>query len=278
MARRGFKGTLVCVAALAAAVLPAAAQARVVEPVWVNKKVGVASGQTKTVTLKCPAHAVALNGAAPNAASSIPNPDARRWTFRFLKSGSATLRCVRLRLPHSVRNVNLEVGTIFEPVFEIPPNFTQTIFARCHSGESPTGWGLERRTDTNGLSIAAATPTRRGWLFKVKNFGPVGAAGSLAIRCLDKKARTAHGERHVFGLRVASFNERIEGGGTTSRNCRGNEYSVSTGVSLPDSELRLTGTTLFGPRAGEWSFSNTRGSTPVTTSLICLARNTGFRG
>ena len=40
----------------------------------------------------------------------------------------------------------------------------------------------------------------------------------------------------------------------------------------------MIGTTLFGPRAGEWSFGNAQGSTPVTTSLICLARNTGFRG
>ena len=274
---RGLVRLIACAAALGVVVLPAAAQARVVEPVWVNKQVNVPSGQTKTVTLKCPAHAAALNGAAPNAASSIPNPDARRWTFRFLRSGSAVLRCVRLRLPHTVRNVNLEVGTIFEPVFELPPGFTQTIFARCHSGEVPTGWGLERRTDTNGLTIAGATPKPHGWLFRVKNTATIGAAGNLAIRCLDKKVRAPHGLRHRFGIRVASFNERIEGGGTTIRGCRTNEYSVATGVDLPDSDLRFTGTTLFGPRNGEWSFSSTHGSTPVTTSLICLARTTGFR-
>ena len=272
---RGLVRLIACAAALGV-VLPAAAQARVVEPVWVNKQVNVTPGQTKTVTLKCPAHAVALNGAAPNAASSIPVSDARRWTFRFLKSGSAVLRCVRLRLPHSVHNVNLEVGTIFEPVFELPPGFTQTIFARCHSGETPTGWGLERRTDTNGLTIAGATPKPHGWLFRVKNTGPIGAAGNLAIRCLDKKVRAPHGLHHRFATRVASFNERIEGGGSTNRACRSNEYSIATGVDLPDGDLRFTGTSLFGARNGEWSFSNTHGSTPITTSLICLARYTGF--
>jgi hypothetical protein len=277
--RRGLVRLIACAAALTAAAATAgAAQARVVEPVWVTKKVGVAPGQTKTVTLKCPAHAVALNGAAPNAASSVPVSDARRWTFRFLESGSAVLRCVRLRLPHSVRQVNLQVGTVFEPVFEIPPGFTQTIAARCHRGEVPTGWGLERRTDTNGLTIAGATPTKHGWLFRVKNTAPVGAAGYLAIRCLDKKAKAPSGERHVFALRVATFTERIEGGGTAIRSCRGNEYSVSTGVSLPDGDVRLTGTTLLGARGGEWSFSRAHGSTPVTTRLICLARYTGFRG
>lgn len=276
MACRGLVRLIACAVALGVAAMPAAAQARVVEPVWVNKQVNVTPGQTKTVTLKCPAHAVALNGAAPNAASSIPVSDARRWTFRFLKSGSAVLRCVRLRLPHTVRNVNLEVGTIFEPVFEIPPGFTQTIFARCHSGETPTGWGLERRTDTNGLTIAGATPKPHGWLFRVKNTASIGAAGTLAIRCLDKKVRAPHGLNHRFATRIASFNERIEGGGSTNRACRSNEYSVATGVDLPDGDLRFTGTTLFGPRNGEWSFSRAGGSTAVTTSLICLARNTGF--
>jgi hypothetical protein len=273
---RGLVRLIACAAALGVVAVPAAAQARVVEPVWVNKQVNVTLGQTKTVTLKCPAHAVALNGAAPNAASSIPVSDARRWTFRFLKSGSAVLRCVRLRLPHTVHNVDLQVGTIFEPVFELPPGFTQTIFARCHSGEVPTGWGLERRTDTNGLTIAGATPKAHGWLFRVKNTAPIGAAGNLAIRCLDKKVRAPHGLSHRFATRVASFNERIEGGGTTIRGCRGNEYSVSTGVDLPDSDLRFTGTTLLGPRNGAWSFSRASGSTAVTTSLICLARYTGF--
>ncbi|MEA2418314.1 MAG: hypothetical protein QOE60_520 [Thermoleophilaceae bacterium] len=265
-------------AALAAVALPAAAQARVVEPVWVTKQVNVAAGQTQTITLKCPARAVALNGAAPNAASSIPAADARRWTFRFIRSGSAVLRCVRLRLPHDVHRVSLVVGTTFEPVFEIPPGFTQTIAVRCPTGQVPTGWGLERRTDDNGLAISQATPTKHGWLFQVENTAPVGAAGSLAARCLEKKQRAPGGRHHVFATRVASFTEQIEGRGTTSRACAPNEYSVATGVSLPAAgDVLLTGTTLRGARDGEWSFSSSAGATPVRTSLICLARNTGFR-
>ena len=278
MNRRGLTRSLAratALAALASAAFAATAQARVVEPVWVNKHVDVAQGQPKSVTLKCPAHAVALNGAAPRAASSIPAIDARRWTFRFNRSGNAVLRCVRLRLPHSVHRVSLVVGTVFEPVFELPPGFTQEIAVRCEHGQVPTGWGLERRTDDNGLAIVGAVPTKHGWLFSVKNTAPIGAAGSLAIRCLEKKQRAPTGQHHTFSTRVASFNERVDGGATASRACASNEYSVATGVS-PAGDLLLTGTTLSGARDAEWSFSSATGSTSVQTSLICLARTTGF--
>jgi hypothetical protein len=276
--RRGLTRTIVRAAALAAlstAAFAATAQARVVEPVWVTKHVNVAAGQSKSVTLKCPARAVALNGAAPHAASSTPALDARRWTFRFIRTGNAVLRCVRLRLPHSVHRVSLVVGTVFEPVFELPPDFTQTIAVKCASGQVPIGWGLERRTDDNGLAIVGAVPTKHGWLFSVRNTAPIGAAGSLAIRCLEKKQRAPTGQRHAFSTRIASFTERVEGGLTASRSCASNEYSVATGVS-PAGDLVLRGTTLLGERDAEWNFSSTSGATSVQTSLICLARTTGF--
>jgi hypothetical protein len=264
-------------AALTAAALPAAAQAKVVEPVWVIKSVAVTPGQTKSVTLKCPARAVALNGAAPNASSSIPAADARRWTFRFTRSGSATIRCVRLRLPHHVGGLSLIVGTTFEPVFEIPPGFTQQIDVKCTTGEIPTGWGLERRTEDNGLSIAGAVPIKKGWSFAVRNTGPVGAAGSLSARCLERRQHADSGQRHTFSTRIASFTEQVDGSGTTSRSCRANEYSVATGVSLPaNDDVLLTGTGLTGERGGEWSFSQPTGATTVQTSLLCLAQTTGF--
>lgn len=278
--RRGATLRFTCAAALLGLGLPGVASARVVEPVWVSKQVHVAAGQTKSVTLKCPARAVALNGTASNAASSIPAGDARRWTFRFNRSGSAVLRCVRLRLPHDVHHVNLVVGTVFEPVFEVPPGFTQTIAVRCPSRLVPTGWGLERRTDDNGLAIAGAIPTEHGWRFQVQNTAPIGAAGSLAVRCLEKKQRAPGGQRHIFSTRIASFTEEIDGGGTTSRTCAPSEYSVATGVALPAAgDLLLTGTSVSGERDASWTFaSKAAGSTAVRTSLICLARTTGFHG
>ncbi len=56
---------------------------------------------------------------------------------------------------------------------------------------------------------------------------------------------------------------------------RRNEYSVATGVS-PAGDLLLTGTTLMGERDAEWNLSSASGATSVQTSLICLARTTGF--
>jgi hypothetical protein len=276
--RRGLTRTIARAAALAAlatAAFATTAQARVVEPVWVTKHVNVAAGKSKSVTLKCPARAVALNGAAPHAASSIPVLDARRWTFRFTRPGNAVLRCVRLRLPRSVHRVSLVVGTVFEPVFELPPGFTQEIPINCEHGQVPIGWGLKRRTDDNGLAIVGAVPTKHGWLFSVKNTGPVGAGGTLSIRCLEKKQRAPSGQRHAFSTRIASFTERVEGGLTASRACAPNEYSVATGVA-PAGDLVLRGTTLTGERDAEWNFSSASGATTVQTSLICLARTTGF--
>ena len=276
MNRRGLTRSIACAAVLLVA-LPAAAGAKVVEPVWVTKQVDVAAGQTESVTLKCPARAVALNGTAAHASSSIPGADARRWTFRFERSGSAVLRCVRLRLPHNVNGISIIVGTTFEPVFEVPAGFTQTIDVKCPTGEVPTGWGLERSGTANGLSIAAAVPTAKGWSFAVENTGTTGAAGSLSARCLERKQRAGSGQRHTFATRVASFTEQIDDHATARRSCRSNEYSVATGVSLPAADdIVLIGTGLTGQRGAEWTFSRSGAATSVQTSLICLARTTGF--
>jgi hypothetical protein len=267
---------------VATAALPAAAQARVVEPVSVTGRVDVPAGQTRSLTLKCPARAVAINGSSFDATSSIPGINARRWTFRFTAggsadTGSAILRCVRLRLPRRVSGVGLAVGTVIEPVFEVPAGNTQTLAVRCPRGERPTGWGLERTGADNGLAIAAAVPTTRAWLFTVENTGATGAAGNLHIRCLERRQRAASGQRHAFDIRIATFAEQIEGGSTTSRSCRRREYSVATGVSLPSADdILLAGTGVVGARGGEWSFTQPSGAAAVTTKLICLARTTGF--
>jgi hypothetical protein len=282
--RQGARHTIV-LALLAAAAFPAVAHAKVVEPVSVTGQVDVPAGQTRSLTLKCPAHAVALNGTpttALDASSSTPAGDARRWTFGFTggasgRTGSAILRCVRLRLPHRVRGVGLAVETRTEPVFEVPAGTTQQIDIRCSHGNVPTGWGLERNAEDNGLAIAAAVPTRRGWSFVIENTGATGAAGNLSARCLERKQRARTGQRHVFSTRIASFTEQIEGSGTTIRSCGRGEYSVSTGVSLPAADdIRLSRTLLLGERGGEWSFAQASGATAVTTNLICLKHTTRF--
>jgi len=270
--------------ALAAVLVPGSAQARVIEPVTVSKSIDIPASETRFLTLRCSAHAVALNGsthAALASTDSIPSNDARRWTFRFIatanaRTARADLRCVRLRLPHRVKRVTLIVGTQIEPIFEVPAGNTQQIAVKCNKGQVPTGWGFERRTADNGLVIAGAVPRRRGWLFTVENTGPVGAAGTLYGRCLQRKQRGSGGQRHVFSTRVASFTQQVDGGGTTTGSCRPREYSVATGVA--PTSLRLTATNVVGNRGAKWSFAAPGGSSAVTTSVICLARTTGFHG
>ncbi|MBA3263030.1 MAG: hypothetical protein H0T69_11310 [Thermoleophilaceae bacterium] len=272
-------------AILTAAALPAAAQAGVVEPVSVTRQTDVPAGQTRSLTLKCPARAVALNATATSAldaTSSLPGADARRWTFRFTAgdtatTGGAVLRCVRLRLPERVSGVGLAVETKFQPVLEVPPGSTVKVGMRCSHGNVPTGWGLDRTGADNGLAIAAAVPTKRGWSFAIENAGTTPAAGNLSTRCLERKQRASSGQRHAFSTRVASFNEQLEGSGTTSRSCKRGEFSVATGLSLPASDdILLTHTLVVGQRGGEWSFAQPSGATSVKTSLVCLARTTGF--
>ena len=167
----------------------------------------------------------------------MPGADARSWSFRFAggaadRTASATLRCVRLSLPRRVRGVGLAVGTVIEPVFGLGSGATQEVAITCPRGQVPTGWGLERTDDANGLAIAIASPTARGWTFTVENTGAAGAAGSLHARCLERKQRASTGQRHAFSTRVASFSEALSGNATMSHACRASEYSVATGVSL----------------------------------------------
>jgi hypothetical protein len=273
--------------AVVATVTPAAAQARVVEPVTVSRSVTVPAGQTRTLDVRCPARAVALNGSVRgplDGSESIPGNDARHWSFSFsagdrARTGAVDVRCVRLRLPHRVDGVGLIVGTQIEPIFEIPPGNTQEIAVKCNRGQVPTGWGLGRRSSGNALSVAGVVPTAHGWLFKIANPGPIGAAGTIYGRCLQRKQRAESGQHHIFSTRVATFSQPLDGGGTTSRSCRRRELSVSTGVSLPaGGGIRMTATGLFGSRGGEWSFAQPLGSASIRTSLICLARGTGFHG
>ena len=147
----------------------------------------------------------------------------------------------------------------------------------ARAGEVPTGWGLERTGADNGLYIAAPRPPSAAGSSPSRTPAPTGAAGTVYARCLESKQRASSGQRHAFATRVASFTEQLEGGGTTSRSCAASEFSVATGVSLPASDdIVLTGTTLVGERGAEWSFAQASGATAVQTSLICLARTTGF--
>jgi hypothetical protein len=275
MASRRASIRLACLSAAALALPPAAAQARVVDPISVSKSVTVPAGESRSLTLGCPARAVALNGVAPAATSSIPGPNGRGWTFRFAGgagagSGDASLRCVRLRLPKRISGIGLVVETRIEPVAELAPGASARLDVSCSNGHLPTGWGLERAGAGNGIAVTAATPRRRGWSFAFVNAGAGPAAATATIRCLERRQRARSGQRHAFATRVASFQESAAA--TARRSCRRTEFSLATGVSLPRG-VHLLDTALFGARGGEWTFS---AATTAETSLVCLARTTRF--
>jgi hypothetical protein len=269
-------------ASLVAAALPAAASAKLIQPISVSASTNVPAGQVRTLFLKCPARAVALNAAATSAldaTDSVPRPTARGWKLTFTagaqsRTGSAVLRCVRFDLPPGVSGVTLAVETKIEPVFEVPPGTTQKQTLKCSHGMVPTGWGLDRTGDGNGLSIAAAIPTKRAWSFTVENTGSTGAAGTLYTRCLERRQRASTGQHHSFATRIAKSSVT---GASATRSCRSNEYSVSTGVSLPVSDdIFLTGTGPVGRHDGQWSFAKASGAGAVKTSLVCLSTTTHF--
>jgi len=267
---------------IAAAVFPAASSARLVEAISVSSNVHVAPGQTPSQHLKCPARAVALNAGVDSnltTIDSVPRPTARGWDVSFAAGSKAIdtrviLRCVRLQLPRSVDGVTLAVETKIEPVVELPPGGTQKLTLRCSTGFTPTGWGLDRTGDDNGLSVAAAVPSKRAWRFVIENTGGTDAGGTLYGRCLEKKQFAETGQRHSFGTRVATSKST---GGSATRSCRGSEYSVATGFSLPvTDDIFLTGTGPVGRHDGEWHFAKASGAGPVKTRLVCLSTATQF--
>jgi hypothetical protein len=258
-----------------------AAAAPAVDPGSVSRSVIVPAGATRTLTLSCPGSAVALHGAASSelGTDSIPSSNPQRWTFR-LASGpagprrrvGAVVRCVRLRVPAGIGDVQLVVGTVRLPHVFVVAGATRRVALTCAPGMVPTGWGLEQGSAGRPIAIAAASPTRRGFVFKLENTGNVGASATPRIRCLDRTQRAEGGETHSFATRVASFEVT---GSATRQLCRRGEYSVSAGASLdPAGDVVLTRATPTGERGGIWRFSS---GAAATTSLVCLARRTGFR-
>jgi hypothetical protein len=263
------------------AVPASAAAAPAVDPSSISRSVIVPSGATRTLTLTCPGTAVALHGAASSelGSDSIPSADPQRWTFRFTSNAGdprrragAIVRCVGLRVPAGLDGVRLVVGTLRRPDVFVVAGATRRVVLTCDPGMIPTGWGIARGGAGRAIAVAAAAPTRRGFVFQLENTGDVGASATPRIRCLERTQRAEGGRTHSFASRVASFEDTAS---AARHLCRRGEYSVSAGVSLDlADDVVLTRATPTGERGGIWRFS---GGAEATTSLVCLARRTGFR-
>jgi hypothetical protein len=284
--KRLARGRLVLRAAafalLLAAAVPAGASAQGVSLLSTGRSLTVPPGGTSHLTLSCPGGGVALSGAPTSglARASIPGSSPRRWTFRFTsqsasarKPASAGVRCMRMLLPPGIRGVRLFAGTVRRPDLAVAAGATADAELLCRRRELATGWGLESDTP-EALSIRAATPSRRGYAFKLENTTGADVTATLRVRCLGRVARATNGDTATFRTRIAWFRD-TGAKRSVSHSCRRNEASLATGVSLTSGPL-LARTYPAGARGGRWTFARALDSSSARTSLICLALGTSF--
>ena len=278
--------------------LPASALAAdVVVPSRVAASTTVPAGGSRTLTLRCPATAVALNaavtrrGAGVTVRRSIPGAAPANWRFRLSAAAGArrrgvhaTLRCVRLALPAGVSNTRLVVSTRRPPAIAVPAGSSNGLEVRCARGFIPTGYGLDR--GAGDLTLAGAEPGPGGWGFRVENTGASSANARLSVRCLKQsvRGRDAGGPTQLdFAIARRVFSDAItrkpppRSRGTFTHTCAESQFSVATGHALDSADgAVVTGTAPDGLRAGRWTFRGARPGEVMTTFLLCLDRHTRF--
>jgi hypothetical protein len=277
---------------IALLVVPASALAAdVVVPSSVALSTAVPSGGSKTLTLRCPAGAVALNAAVTNhdpgvtVRRSIPGSGAGTWRFRLTGTGGgggvrAVLRCVRLRLPAGVGGARLDVSTRRPPI-AVPAGGRITLRIRCGRAWVGTGYGFDPAT-RGGTRLASVVPRAHGWDFTVQNDAAASRTARVSARCLRQTVTTSRGARLRFGVARPSFSDAVGAppgsAGTFTHSCGASQFSLATGFAVDAGDqvnLRLTHPE--GRRAGRFRFRAAGGDDVVSTFLVCLGRRSSFR-
>jgi hypothetical protein len=269
---------------------PASALAAdVVVPSSVARSTAVPSGGSKTLTLRCPAEAVALNAAITNhdpgvtVRRSIPGRGAGGWSFRLTGASGgggvqAVLRCVRLELPAGLGGTRLEVSTRRQPVV-VPAGGRTTVRLRCGGAWVGTGYGFDPGT-RGDARLASVVPRAHGWDFTLQNDAAAAGTARVRARCLRQTVTSSRGARLRFGVARRVFSDlvgaRPGSAGTFTHRCGNSEFSLATGyaVDADGAELRLTHPE--GRRAGRFRFRGAPSDDVVTTFLVCLSRTSSF--
>ncbi len=276
---------------LALLATPASALAAdVVVPSSVAASTAVPANGSRTLALRCPAKAVALNAAVTNhdpgvtVRRSIPGRGAGTWSFRLTGAGGgggarAVLRCVRLQLPAGVSGARLDVSTRRPPV-EVPAGGSTTVRLRCGRAWVGTGYGFDPGT-RGDARLASVVPQPHGWDFVITNAASTPATARVSARCLRQRV-TSTGGRLRFDVARLVFSNiigRMPGSaGTFTENCARSQFSLATGYLVDgtsDVELRLTHPE--GRRSGRFRFRRAANDDVVTTFLVCISRRTQFR-
>ncbi len=270
---------------------PASALAAdVVVPSSVARSTAVPSGGSKTLTLRCPAQAVALNAAVTNhdpgvtVRRSIPGSGAGTWRFRLTGTDGgggvrAVLRCVRLQLPAGVGGARLDVSTRRPPV-AVPAGGRTTVRLRCGRAWVGTGYGFDpgTRGDTR---LASVVPRAHGWDFTLQNDAASAATARVSARCLRQTVTSSRGARLRFGVARPRFSDAVGprpgSAGTFTHRCGSSQFSLATGYAVDAADgvnLRLTHPE--GRRAGRFRFRGAASDDAVSTFLVCLSRRSSF--
>jgi len=281
---------------LALLAAPASALAAdVVVPSSVAGSTTVPAGESRTLTLHCPATAVALNaavthrGAGVTVRRSIPGVAPGDWRFRLSaavgarsRDVRAVLRCVRLAVPAGISGARLVVSTHRSPIFVIPAGSFVAAQIGCQAGFVSTGYALDQGAPRSDVGIAAAIPTANGWNFSLENTGASPARARFTARCLK---RVVSGRREgastsmTFGVTRPDFSNRVEPGPGRrfSHSCRRSEFSTATGsVVDPAEDIELSGSHPTGSSGGRWAFTRAHAGDRLRSSLVCLSRRTRF--
>jgi hypothetical protein len=289
-----------CLAILAlslVAALPASAQAAdVVRPSSVTAGTVVPPGGARTVTLRCPALAVAVNAAVTRKGAGVvvqrssPGRQAGNWSFRLVdapggggRGAKMVLRCLRLDLAKGLSGARLVVSTSHRGV-SVPAHSSFPVEVGCEPGAVATGYALQG--GRRGLMrFASVEPTARGWSFVVENTGGARAGATVHGRCLKRRVAARSDRTGAVSLRLGItrrvFRNRVGPGTaapTLAHRCRAREFSLATGSTVdPLDSIELAGSAPAGPRAGRWTFRGARRGDEVRTSLVCLSRGSRFR-
>ena len=263
------------------AVPASALAADVVVPSSVARSTAVPSGGSKTLTLRCPAEAVALNAAVTNhdpgvtVQRSIPGNGAGTWRFRHTGADGgggvrAVLRCVRLRLPAGVGGARLAVKTRRPPV-AVPAGGRATVRLRCGRAWVGTGYGFDPGTGGD-TRLASVVPRAHGWDFTVQNDAAAAGTARVSARCLRQTVTSEPGRvaPRVVGARPGSA-------GTFTHSCGESQFSLATGYAVDAADqVKLRLTHPEGLRAGRFRFRGAASDDVVSTFLVCLGRRSSF--
>jgi hypothetical protein len=277
--------TIVLLAAPASALA-----ADVVVPSSVAGTTTVPAGGSSSLTLRCPASAVALNAAVTNhdpgvtVQRSIPGRGAGTWRFRLTGTGGgggvrAVLRCVRLGLPAGIGQARLDVSTRRPPV-AVPAGGRRTVRIRCGRAWVGTGYGFDPGTGGD-IRLASVVPKAHGWDFTLQNGAAAARTARVSARCLRQTVTSSQGARLRFNVARPRFSDAVGArpgsAGTFTHSCGESQFSLATGYAVGAADrARLRLTHPEGRRAGRFRFRRAASDDVVSTFLVCLSRRSTF--